>query len=268
MSAHTSIQENLHGSSSNISTDNHRQRGISFSEHQNLQVSENGTPTPIKLPHEKNLNSIQVAGKPKFNRSLTEVRPDAYIFDDGHHFEVRPVQEEEEVVDRTDILREVTLFSFISPNIFSNHSNNPQLPIPKVRKHSMLSEDSDMFCHEKHLHMSDTIRKPPFLNIIRQETDSTESRDTLTPLEASDDQTLVEDGSAENITDLNFEAAKRNALRRRSTARRNSESCSNYNDIQRSQTSLHAAGAMSRRQVSLTQSEPDSGNEQGMWEWI
>lgn len=49
-----------------------------------------------------------MAGKPKFNRSLTEVRPDAYIFDDGNHFEVRPVQEEDEVTDRTDILHEVS----------------------------------------------------------------------------------------------------------------------------------------------------------------
>lgn len=49
-----------------------------------------------------------MTAKPKFNRSLTEVRPDAYIFDDGHHFEVRPVQEEDEVIDRTDILHEVT----------------------------------------------------------------------------------------------------------------------------------------------------------------
>lgn len=137
------------------------------------------------------------------------------------------------------------------------------MPITKQRKQSILSEDSDIFCHERHLHMSDNIRKPPFLNIIRQETTSTESRDTLTPLEVSEDHTLVDNNSAENITDLNFEAAKKNALRRRSMARRNSECCSNYNDMQQSQTSLYA-GAMSRRQVSLTQSEPDSGNEQGI----
>lgn len=137
----------------------------------------------------------------------------------------------------------------------------------KARKQSILSEDSDIYCHEKHHLPTEPMKKPPFLNIIRQETTSTESRDTLTPLEASDDHTLVDDNSAENITDLNFEAAKRNALRRRSMARRNSECCSNYNDIQRSQTSLIAAGAMSRRQVSLTQSEPDSGNEQGK-EWM
>ncbi|KAJ6640898.1 Transient receptor potential cation channel trpm [Pseudolycoriella hygida] len=221
MSAHTSIQENLHGSSSNISTDN-RQRGMCYTENPNLQLS----------------------GRSKFNRSLTEVRPDAYIFDEGNHFEVRPVQEEEdEAIDKNDILTEI--------------------PIPKSRKQSILSEDSDIYSQEKHIQTSDTIKKPPFLNIIRQETTSTESRDTLTPLEASDDHTLVDDNSTENITDLNFEAAKRNAIRRRSTARRNSECCSNYNDIQRSQTSLTAAGAMSRRQLSLTQSEPDSGNEQG-----
>ncbi|KAK4884574.1 hypothetical protein RN001_000845 [Aquatica leii] len=33
-------------------------------------------------------------------RSLTEVRPDAYIFDDGLHFEVRPVEEEDETNDQ------------------------------------------------------------------------------------------------------------------------------------------------------------------------
>lgn len=137
------------------------------------------------------------------------------------------------------------------------------MPISKSRKQSILSEDSDIYCHEKHLQTSDTMKKPPYLNIIRQETTSTESRDTLTPLEANDDHTLVDDNSAENITDLNFEAAKRNAIRRRSMARRNSECCSNYNDIQRSQSSL--IGGMGRRQVSLTQSEPDSGNEQGLY---
>lgn len=101
------------------------------------------------------------------------------------------------------------------------------------------------------------------MNIIRQETTSTESKDTLTPLDVADDQTLVDEGSTENIiTDLNFEAARQKAIRRRSMCRRNSESCSNY-DINRSQTSLNAAGAMSRRQLSLTHSEPDSGNEQG-----
>lgn len=131
----------------------------------------------------------------------------------------------------------------------------------RLRKQSIQSVDSDMFpmTTEKNVQM-EHLRKPPFLNIIRQETTSTESKDTLTPLEISDDQTLVDDGSVEHITDLNFEAVRAKALRRRSMCRRNSETT--Y-DMNRSQTSLNVAGAMSRRQLSLTQSEPDSGNEQG-----
>lgn len=70
-----------------------------------------------------------------------------------------------------------------------------------------------------------------------------------------------EDVSTENIMELNFETARQKALRRRAMGRRNSECCSNY-DLNRSQTSLNAVLAMSRRQLSLTQSEPDSGNEQ------
>lgn len=124
-----------------------------------------------------------------------------------------------------------------------------------------MSEDSDIFpTTEKLVQQSEhQMRKPPFVNIIRQETTSTESKDTLTPVEISDDQTLIDDGSVENITEMNFEAVRQKALRRRSMCRRNSETY----DINRSQTSLNAAGAMSRRQMSLTQSEPDSGNEQG-----
>lgn len=37
-------------------------------------------------------------------RSLTEVRPDAYIFDDGLHIEVRPVQEEDECSEHLDAI--------------------------------------------------------------------------------------------------------------------------------------------------------------------
>lgn len=143
---------------------------------------------------------------------------------------------------------------------FQHQDNNP-----RQRKQSIMSEDSDIFpTTEKLVQQSEhQMRKPPYLNIIRQETTSTESKDTVTPVDNSaDDHTLVEDGdgdgSVENITDLNFEAMRQKALRRRSMCRRNSESY----DINRSQTSLNAAGAMSRRQLSLTQSEPDSGNEQ------
>lgn len=37
-------------------------------------------------------------------RSLTEVRPDAYIFDDGMHVEVRPLQEEDECSEHLDVI--------------------------------------------------------------------------------------------------------------------------------------------------------------------
>lgn len=96
----------------------------------------------------------------------------------------------------------------------------------------------------------------PFVNIIRQETTSTESKETLTPLELSEEHTLVdEDVSTENIADLNFENAKQRAIRRR-VGRRNSDNLP-QNDINRSQNSLNA-NVMTRRQLSLTQSEADS----------
>lgn len=43
------------------------------------------THTYTRLTKQQVLNANR-----KYNRSLTEVRPDAYIFDDGLHFEVRP----------------------------------------------------------------------------------------------------------------------------------------------------------------------------------
>ncbi|XP_055688814.1 transient receptor potential cation channel trpm isoform X3 [Lutzomyia longipalpis] len=157
----------------------------------------------------------------KFNRSLTEVRPDAYIFDDGLHFE--------------------TL----------------------ARKVSTQSDDSDIFGEGGGTVASKPItievpRKPPILNVVRQETTSTESHDTLTPIETSDAHTLIGEGlSAEDIVDINYDGSKPRAARRRnsSSGRRNSESCSNY-DVKCSQNSLHLG--MSRRQLSLTQSEPES----------
>lgn len=124
-----------------------------------------------------------------------------------------------------------------------------------------MSDNSDIFpTTEKLVQQSEhQMHRPPFVNIIRQETTSTEGKDTLTPVEISDDQTLIDDGSVENIAEMNFEAVRQKALRRRSMSRRYSETY----DMNRSQTSLNAADAMSRRQMSLTHSEPDSGNEQG-----
>lgn len=193
----------------------------------------------------------------RFNRSLTEVRPDAYIFDDGQHFEVRTVQEEDELLHSRETLNE-----------------QQQQQQAAVRKVSIRSEDSDIFTHDRTYvpsspavtteeSSSPKTKLPHLHEQLRQETTSTESKDTLTPIGPNEEHPLVgidEDASTENIMELNFETARQKALRRRAMGRRNSESCSNY-DLNRSQTSLNAAMAMSRRQLSLTQSEPDSGNE-------
>lgn len=191
---------------------------------------------------------------------MTEVRPDAYIFDDGAHFEVRTVQEEDELVQSHETINEL-------------HQQSVCL-----RKVSIRSDDSDMFPMDAKTYIQTqtsaesapagvpaetTITKSTYMNApLRQETTSTESKDTITPIEPSEARTLVgqeDDASTENIMELNFETARQKALRRRAMGRRNSESCSNY-DLNRSQTSLNAALAMSRRQISLTQSEPDSDN--------
>lgn len=143
---------------------------------------------------------------------------------------------------------------------------------PNSRKVSLMSEDSDIFIADKMfggppvLPVAPLETKPPYINIqTRQETTSTESKDTLTPIEpnevAIEPEVEDEDASTENIMELNFDTARQKARRRRSLQPRLlSECCSNY-DLNRSQTSLNATLAMSRRQLSLTQSEPDSGNE-------
>lgn len=195
----------------------------------------------------KCLSILQVnQNKKRFNRSLTEVRPDAYIFDDGLHFEVRTVQEEDEMIRSHETL------------------NEQRQQTANVQNQSVLSEDSDLFVPEK-LYVpppTGNETKPPYLTLqARNETTSTESKDTLTPIEPTIQPIAEdEDGSTENIMELNFEVARQKALRRRAMGRRNSECCSNY-DLNRSQTSLNATLAMSRRQLSLTHSEPDSGNE-------
>lgn len=179
------------------------------------------------------------------------MRPEAYIYDDGNQYELRPNQN----ADTTT-----------KPQ--TNMLDEQQQQKANLRKVSLISEDSaDMFGLEKNAAAGIIKAKPPYLNIhIRHETTSTESKDTLTPIEPSDMHAPDEDenGSTENIMELNFETARQKALRRRAMGRRSSETCSNY-DLNRSQTSLNAILAMSRRQLSLTQSEPDSGNELLGW---
>lgn len=224
---------------------------------------------------------------------MTEVRPDAYIFDDGLHFEVRTVQEEDEGPRSQETLNEQQQQQQQVP---PQQQQQIQLIPQNLRKVSIVSEDSDIFLAPDKMYgvpvTSSTATepitiKPPYMSIqARHETTSTESKDTLTPVEAISeprppiiapvaavgattatiavvDDDDDEDASTENIMELNFETARQKAMRRRSMGmgrRLSSECCSNY-DLNRSQTSLNAALAMSRRQLSLTQSEGDSGNE-------
>ncbi|XP_065168332.1 transient receptor potential cation channel trpm isoform X4 [Atheta coriaria] len=74
------------------------------------QMSDEPPPPPIqveRLRHaserseaamsdESHMSTLQPTLRRKPTRSLTEVRPDAYIFDDGAHFEVRTVAEEDD----------------------------------------------------------------------------------------------------------------------------------------------------------------------------
>ncbi|XP_055536936.1 transient receptor potential cation channel trpm isoform X5 [Wyeomyia smithii] len=245
MSAHTQIQDNLIGSTSNVSG-----TGALVAGSGGVLVFDNRTRTIS----ETDSNIITVNPKKKINRSLTEVRPDAYIFDDGMHFEVRTVPEENES-DR------------------SPEKTNTSFQASQDRKLSMRSEESDMYlppskvispAESAGVGANNAVKpKAPFLN-VRQETASTESKDTLTPLENCDDRTLVGDELIEDIVDNNYEGLRqRSGARRRNSsigggARRYSES--GY-DINKSQSSLQQANIM-KRQQSVTQSEPDSGNDQ------
>ncbi|XP_058976329.1 transient receptor potential cation channel trpm-like isoform X3 [Musca domestica] len=187
-------------------------------------------------------NSLQVTNRKRFNRSLTEVRPDAYIFDDGTHFEVVPVPEEpDEVVKSREALNEQV-----------------------VRKVSVQSEsDSDIYIPlSQRPSTCETVKRTPYVTVRQDTGASTESKDTLTPLGHDDDQTLVGETSDETGPDINFEAARHRAMRQRtvSLCRRNSETCSIIGDISRSHISLNQLH-LSRRQMSLTHSEPDSDKE-------
>lgn len=212
------------------------------------------------------------------------------------------MQEEDELIRSHETLHEQQHQQQAPPNQKPPQQQTQPLA-PVLRKISVVSEDSDIFISPDRsyggvavppMSAAEPTIKAPYLSIqTRHETTSTESKDTLTPVEAIigvplqapiitssgtigvnaatgiaaaaavDDDDDDEDASTENIMELelNFETARQKAMRRRSMGRRlSSECCSNY-DLNRSQTSLNATLAMSRRQLSLTQSEPDSGNE-------
>lgn len=127
----------------------------------------------------------QVNNRRRFNRSLTEVRPDAYIFDEGTHFEVVPVPEEpDELVKSREALNE--------------HVG---------RKISMQSEsDSDVYLPmSQRPSTCETVKRTPYVTVRQDTGASTESKDTLTPLGADDDHTLVGENSDETNQELNFE---------------------------------------------------------------
>lgn len=251
----THINQDIQGSMANIS--------FPVVDHRLRTMSENDTGALLPVPREP---------RKRFMRSLTEVRPDAYIFDDalhGSHFEVRTVIEEnhptktaEENINELSINVRSRKLSVQSeePEYISSPLHPPlgptiNTPIPSPPEQITPIPNSDTMS-----------RRPPTLS-IRQETkesNSTESKDTLTPLETCEERTLVGDQMNEDNVDAYEGLRQRSGARRRNSivgGRRNSESQSNY-DINRSQNSLNilsgAPPSMTKRQFSLTQSEPDT----------
>lgn len=239
MSAHTVFRENL-------------QESVSEAEHANtINIA---VPNKMKFSseileetnHTIHFLRVQADSQTKsLNQSSTEMRPNTYVFEDGAHYDVRATQK-------------------INQKSKAHTAIKGELQNRNQRNISVIPHDSSiLFTTETNLATCKTKAKPPFLNIhLRHDTTSTESKDTIKPMEPNEllESDADENASTENIMELNFEAARQKALRRRAMGRRSSETCSNY-DLNRSQTSLNAILAMSRRQLSLTQSEPDSGNE-------
>ncbi|XP_063703057.1 transient receptor potential cation channel trpm isoform X3 [Culicoides brevitarsis] len=209
----------------------------------------------------------------KFGRSLTECHPDSYIFEDGLQFDMQLTvpEESEHQQSSIDVLDNPLVYPSTTSlqNLTANNEPNKE----RDRKYSIQSEDSDFFMPSQKTAIPG---KPSVLTVTRQDTaTSSESKDTLTPLDPAEDNnqktltgtTPVEDDVAAEIH--HYDGIRQRAatgVRRRNNSlsqaamRRNSESASNY-DLNKSQTSLHLPIGMSRRQISLTQSEPDSGNE-------
>nr|XP_043066635.1 transient receptor potential cation channel trpm isoform X6 [Drosophila bipectinata] len=252
MSTHTAGTDDLRGSTINIPGELHRMRTISMSDTEGgggiggagggggpggNGGNGGGGGGALTLGAGLNLNSLQVTTRRRFNRSLTEVRPDAYILDEGTHFEVVPLPEEPDEV------------------VKSREALNEQM----VRKASMVSEaDSDLYLPlSQRPSTCETVKRTPYVTVRQDTGASTESKDTLTPLGNNDN-------SDDAAPDISFEAARHRAMRQRtvSLCRRNSETYSLTGaDINRSHISLNQLASLSRRQMSLTQSEPDSDKD-------
>ncbi|CAO1309963.1 unnamed protein product [Diamesa hyperborea] len=248
----THINPDIQGSMANIS--------FPVVDHRLRTMSENDTGALLPVPREP---------RKRFMRSLTEVRPDAYIFDEGSHFEVRTVIEENQVAKTAEENinelamnirgRKLSVQSeepeYISSPIHPPLGPSINTPIPSSPEQIASIPNSELMS-----------RRPPTLSIRQEtkETNSTESKDTLTPLETCEERTLVGDQMNEDNVDAYEGLRQRSGARRRNSivgGRRNSESQSNY-DINRSQNSLNILSgvpqSMTKRQYSLTQSEPDT----------
>lgn len=212
----------------------------------------------------------------KFNRSMTEVQPDPYIFEDGLQFDMQlTVPEENETTqkDSLDIIDNPLVYPSTTSLQNLNVSNTTQEH--RDRKYSIQSEDSDFFMPSQ---KTTETRKPSVLTVRQDTQTSSESKDTLTPLDPGDDNNKTLTGTTPNedeVCEIQYgmqtdgirqRAAtgvrRRNSSMSQAILRRNSECTSNY-DLNKSHTSLHMPIGLSKRQISLTQSEPDSGNEGG-----
>ena len=254
MSAHIS-SENIQGSLANIS------QPVLQIESRVRTMSENDSSNVLLLPPPPKLR--------KFNRSLTEVRPDAYIFDEGAHFEVRAALKEADILKSAEEIPDLSVFN--RNRKLSVQSEEPEFCLSSPTRSQHASQSLDIPPNElesDHTPQSGMINKRPPTLTIRQETKessaSAESRDTLTPLDICDEKTLTGEGGGEEV-DAIYEGIRQRVGRRRNSqvGRRNSES-QNY-DIKCSQNSLNFIGnPMTRRQFSLTQSEPDADDPTGI----
>lgn len=214
----------------------------------------------IRTMSESDTGPTYQTTRKKFNRSLTEVRPDAYIFDDGSHYEVRTVIEENEMIQSNEDM--VELMNSLRNRKLSTQSEEPEYvenihPAPPIPPTPPILESNPL--PPTNIPRSDSLaRKTPNLSVRQdtKESTSTESKDTLTPLETCEEKTVV--ATNEEGGEVFPDGLRQRAIKRRNSilGRRNSESYSNY-DINRSQQSLNMIG-LCKRQFSLTQSEPDS----------
>lgn len=253
MSTHIS-NENLQGSMANIALPTVAPPML---ESRMRTVSEN----------DSNVLAVPQPKSRKFMRSLTEVRPDAYIFDDGAHYE-----------PRCNVLKEMSSEEIPDIQLIRNQrklsvqSEEPEYCITPTSQQDVPSEAAEVDLPTIVRSDSTSTRRPPTLT-MRQETRETEtsaeSRDTLTPLEGGDEKNALNiDQGVDETETSNYEGLRQRITTRRRNSqvgRRNSES-HNFIDINRSQNSLNIVGTqmMARRQFSLTQSEPESEDPSGI----